>query len=333
MIVSAHHIIYDGWSNSLILKELLYAYEDYLIGREPAIIWKTKYKELVKWYQNQDKRKHSHFWENYLKEYNPKRLLKFNNPCVQTSEPGKFLCQVDNELECAIINFIRREHITLATFIYTSWGILLHNYSGYEDILFGVTMSGRTSDIAGVESIVGLFVNSLPLRLNIGNENRVRDLIREVKRTMISFEEFQGTSLIDLKRYVQIGKGASLFDTLVVVQNYPIDFIMVDNEQSICIDFKSSYYMTNFDLSLDVRTFKGIQLAFNFNRDVLNLISIERICKQLFKIFELIINSQDNKVKDFELDDINERINMLKDIEQTINFLTQLEEDNLDEVF
>lgn len=75
MIVSAHHVIYDGWSNALIFKELLYAYGEYLNGREPKSSKKTKYKELVKWYQNQDKQKQKLYWEDYLKGYKSKKAF------------------------------------------------------------------------------------------------------------------------------------------------------------------------------------------------------------------------------------------------------------------
>ena len=335
MIVSAHHIIYDGWSNALLLKELLYAYEEYLNGRDPEKPKKTKYKELVKWYQNQDKSKQKRYWEEYLKGYKSKSFLGMNQVHKSMGESGKYLYQMDEEMADDIYQFIRQEQITLAALIYTAWGILLQKYSGYEDIVFGVTMSGRTSDIAGVENIVGLFINTLPMRLKIKAESKIRDILREVNNAIISLEEYQGTPLVDLKQYGSVRIDEQLFDTIVVVQNYPLDAGMMDDERCMSIEFASSYYLTNFSISLDIRTFKGIQLDFDFDCTVFDSEYVEKICDCLVKIAEAIIldRGQDRVVADIEIFDVNEWDSKLKDIQNMMEQLERLEEVGFDEIF
>lgn len=335
MVVSAHHVIYDGWSNALIFKELLYAYGEYLNGREPKSSKKTKYKELVKWYQNQDKQKQKLYWEDYLKGYKSKSFLGTGKSYNSIGESCKCLYQLDEEMEGAVNQFIRQEQITLAALIYTTWGILLQKYSGHEDTMFGVAMSGRTTDIVGVENIVGLFVNTLPLRLKIKEESNIGDILREVNKTIISFEEYKGTSLVDLKQYSSIGIEEQLFDTIVVVQNYPLDVKMVDNGQGMSIEFASSFHLTNFGISLEIRTFKGIQLVFNYNGEKFDLLSVEKICECFIKITEALIldQGQSRKVADIGIFDFNERNNALKDIKNTIDHLVGLEEVDFDEMF
>lgn len=335
MIVSAHHIIYDGWSNALLLKELLYAYGEYLTGREPKKSKKTKYRELVKWYQNQDKQKQKLYWEDYLKGYKSKSFLGMEKPYKSRGESSTYLYQLDEEMEGAVNRFIRQEQITLAALIYTAWGILLQKYSGHEDTIFGVTMSGRTTDIAFVENIVGLFVNTLPLRMKIKKESNIGDILREVSNTIISFEEYQGTPLVDLKQYSSIGIEEQLFDTIVVVQNYPLDVKMMDDGQGMKIEFASSFYLTNYGVSLDVRTLKGIQLVFNFNGEKFDSLSVEKICECFIKITEALLLDQgkDFKVEDIEVFNCNERNNAFKDIKNTIDHLAGLEEVDFDEIF
>lgn len=335
MVVSAHHIIYDGWSNGLIIKELLYAYREFLSGREPRVSKKTKYKELVKWHQNQDKAKQKQYWVNYLKDYKPKSILSMDKAQKSMGKSGKYFFQMDEEMVDDIYQFIQQEQITLAALIYSAWGILLHKYSEYEDILLGVTMSGRTSDIARVENIVGLFINTLPIRMKIKRESKIWDILREVANTIISFEKYQGTSLADLKQYGSVSRDEQLFDTIVVVQNYPLDVGLVDEDQYMSIEYESSYYLTNFAISLDVRTFKGIQLFFDFDGGIIDLASIEQICDCLIKISQEIIHNQrqDSKVADIEMFDLNEENNVLNDLQNTIDQLSRLEGVDFDEIF
>lgn len=335
MIVSAHHVIYDGWSNALIFKELLYAYGEYLNGREPKRSKKTKYKELVKWYKNQDKQKHKLYWENYLKDYKSKSFLGMGKANKSIGEACKYFYQLNEEMEGAVNQFIRQEQITLATLIYTIWGILLQKYSGHDDIMFGVTMSGRITDIPLVENTVGLFANTLPLRLKIKKESNIGDILREVNNTIISFEQYQGTPLVDLKQYSSIGREEQLFDTIVVVQNYPLDVKMVDDRHKMSIEFVSSFYLTNFDISLDVRTLKGIQLVFNFNGEKFDLLSVEKICESFIKLTRALILEQGKecKVADIELFGFVERNIVLRNVKNTLDYLEGLEEVDFDEIF
>jgi fengycin family lipopeptide synthetase D len=335
MIVSAHHVIYDGWSNALMFKELLYAYGEYLNNREPKRSKKTKYKELVKWYQNQDKQKQKVYWENYLKGYKSKNFLSIGKSYDSMGKTCKYLYQLDEVIEKDVYQFIRQEQTTLAALIYTTWGILLQKYSGHEDTLFGVTLSGRTTDIPLVENIVGLFVNTLPLRLKIKNESNIGDILREVNNTIISFEEYQGTPLVELKQYSSIGIEEQLFDTIVVVQNYPLDVKVVNDGQEMSIEFVSSFYSTNFGISLDIRTLKGIEFVFNFNDEKFDPLSVEKMCECVIKIIKVLIldQGQDRKVEDIEVFNFNERNIALMDIKNTIDYLSGLEEVDFDEIF
>ncbi len=335
MIVSAHHIIYDGWSNGIIFKELLYAYEEYLNGREPKISNKTKYKELVRWYQNQDKQKQKVFWENYLKNYKPTCYLGREESYKSRGMPSKYMYHLDRSMEETMKDFIQQEQTTLAALIYAAWGIALQKYSGYEDTIFGVTLSGRSTDIPLVDNIVGLFVNTLPLRLTIQKNRKIRDILREVKQTIIAFEEYQGTSLVDLKQYSMLGIEGQLFDSIVVVQNYPLEVTKIKDTQKMSIAFASSSYSTNFDIALDIRTMDGIDFVFSYNNEKYDLLGIKKICECVITIINAFILDKGHacKVEDIELTNFNESEDVLSEMKDTINYLEGLEEVDYEEIF
>lgn len=335
MIVSTHHVIYDGWSNAVLLKELLYAYNEYLNNREPPKIVKTKYKELIKWHQKQDEAKHRLYWKKYLDGYTPKNLLNIGNAKKSAVELGKYSYKIESKIVDAAYNFIKQEQITLAALIYTAWSILLHRYSGQEDIVFGITMSGRTSEIAGVEDIVGLFINTLPIRVRLNSDTGLAELLREVNRSIIAIEEFQGTPLFDIKQYCTGVREGQLFDTIVVIQNYPVGTGLEEDDQCMSITFSSSFYLTNFNLSLGVRAFKGLQLDFDFDVSRLDTESVEKLCRRFVKIVDEIAcrYKPGMKVKDVGAIDLSDSSNLLDSINNTRNDLKRLEEVDFDEVF
>ncbi len=336
MIVNTHHVLYDGWSNAIIIKELVKAYDMYINNREPVSEVKTKYKELVRWYQKQDKKKQQGFWKEYMKDYAVRPMMDGeNNGYTEEENPKEYSYVLDEALERQIYEYVRNNEVTIAALVYTSWGIILSKYNGYKDVAFGITMSGRTVEIKNVESIVGLFINTLPLRIRINPGNKIKKLIKEVNIQTMIFEEYIGTPITDIRNYISVYGESQLFDTLVVVQNYPVDQKIQNSNDSLSISYKFSYHLTNFKLSLSVKTFKGIQLDFSYKKADFCREKIEDICHQFIAILSLIVFDRSDEMG---IDHVsifsNEEIeNTLSKIHITIDSLNIIEGVNFDEIF
>ncbi len=107
--------------------------------------------------------------------------------------------------------------------MYTAWGILLQKYNNSEQALFGTTVSGRNAKVKGIEEIVGLFINTLPLILKKTPGEKITAIVHRIDETLKKREQFEHTSLIDIKEYNKIENIEELFDTIVVIENYPLD--------------------------------------------------------------------------------------------------------------
>lgn len=173
MIISNHHILYDGWSNSIILKELLNAYDDILAHGQSPKINKSKFKDFLRWLQTRgNKDEQEKFWKHYL--------LRDSDKKIDIDKPGKFQVRrkkresqsvsqyffpFPGELNEKLLSFVKQHKITLSTLLTGGWGLLLREYNGVEDIIFNTTVSGRRAKIKGIEDMVGMFINTLPLRI------------------------------------------------------------------------------------------------------------------------------------------------------------------------
>jgi hypothetical protein len=152
MIVSNHHILYDGWSNRIILKEFFSFYNHLVQKKSPLKSQKHKYKEYISWIQGQDVQKQREYWTRYLKGFDTKSELsikrrKWKN--INTAASGNSHCNVkfSKKLKEKSEIFIKSHKITLACLLYSAWGILLQRYNNSDDVIFGTTVSGRSSGV------------------------------------------------------------------------------------------------------------------------------------------------------------------------------------------
>jgi amino acid adenylation domain-containing protein len=127
---------------------------------------------------------------------------------------------VSGSLTKALQNFARKHHLTLNTVFQAAWGLLLSRYSGDDDVVFGTVVSGRPGDLAGVESMVGLFINTLPVRIRISPEARLLSWLQEIQAQQVEAREHQYNSLVQIQGWSGVPRGSQLFDSILVVENY-----------------------------------------------------------------------------------------------------------------
>ena len=107
--------------------------------------------------------------------------------------------------------------------IQAAWALLLRHYSGEEDLLFGATVSGRPAELAGVERMVGVFINTLPLRISFTSDVTVISVLKELQKQQLRLDEYAYTPLSRIQEWSEITPGQPLFGTVVVFENYPVD--------------------------------------------------------------------------------------------------------------
>ncbi|MEU6732794.1 amino acid adenylation domain-containing protein [Streptomyces physcomitrii] len=217
LLLTLHHIIADGWSVAVLLRELGTAYRG---GALPAPADPGGY---LSWLAGRDREAAREAWRTALAELpEPARLpqLTASEGEKAPASPRHVDARLPAELSTALAVYARREGLTLSTVVHGLWGVLLGGLTGGDDLLFGSTVSGRTTEVAGLDSAVGLFINTVPARVRLRAGESLTGLLHRVQDEHAALLEHQHLGLAEIQRLVAPG-GGELFDTLVVFENFP----------------------------------------------------------------------------------------------------------------
>jgi len=268
IIITHHHILYDGWSTGIILKEFFSAYNEMFQGRTPIKPIKTKYKQFIRWIQKQDENKQEHFWRKYLEGFHSMTELPIKRKTKEVGQVSRHLFEIPADMKNRMEEFVNKHKITLAILFYSGWGILLQKYSYSNDVVFGTTISGRNTGIKGVEDIVGLFINTIPMRVRVHPCEKSIDFLHRMSRALLTRKEFESTSLVDIMKYSQVDKKKELFDTVVVLKNYPLDIRRIQGQEGnpLMVTSYSTFEESSFDLIIGMNILKDIRISMDYNR-------------------------------------------------------------------
>jgi amino acid adenylation domain-containing protein len=225
LVNSHHHILLDGWSMALVLRDVLTAYEALVRGAAPTVESPRPYRDYISWVNRQDLVQAEKFWHAMLAGIQRPTSIVIEAPSQDT--PAETLPFAEQSLGLsidrmeALQSLAKRVKVTVNTLLQGAWSLLLHRYSGESDILFGATVSGRPPELAGVEEMVGLFINSLPIRVTIRPDQPLGDWLRDLQERNAVLRQYEWTPLSDIQRWSDVPNGTPLFESLVVFESYP----------------------------------------------------------------------------------------------------------------
>ncbi|MCX6584839.1 MAG: amino acid adenylation domain-containing protein [Candidatus Aminicenantes bacterium] len=309
MLITFHHIIYDGWSNGVILKEFVGAYETLCRGQKPRSPRKTKYKEFFKWRRSLSENMQDEFWKSYLEGFDTRTSLPYDSgklAAVDRVKTHKITLLPD--LKERVDNCLQIHNITLAALMFTAWGLLLQRYNNSHDVIFGVTVSGRTPAVKGIENIVGLFINTLPLRLKLEapGEDTVGKMFHRVRHHLneLSAHGHEQTPITRIRKFAAVGKENDLFDSIVVIDNYPLEGI--EPGVNLAIRSFDQFEMTNFDLTLQILPSGArntLDVCFHYNEELFEFETIQRLAGHFYNILAEATETPgcDKKVADIRM--------------------------------
>ena len=320
IIISNHHILYDGWSIGIILKEFLKAYADLSRGNDLIRPVKTQFKDFVKWIQNQDIRKQEAYWKNYLYGFDTQTDLpiKMKNNKTVTGK-GKYQCSFEKELVERLSDFSKEHRITMADFFYCAWGVLLQKYTDSDDVVFGATAAGRSIDgnIPGIEEMVGLFINTIPLRIQTFPGEKILDLLHRIDQELQTRKAYEHTPLLQIKEFSELDKNQELFDSVMVIENYPLDRrLMIELNQLSVISY-SMVESPHYDLTISVMLHDEIEFTFIYNRDVFVEDAIARLAVHTTCIVKGMLENFEDQVADLEIISNEEKEQLLNEFNNT----------------
>ncbi|MCX6582995.1 MAG: amino acid adenylation domain-containing protein [Candidatus Aminicenantes bacterium] len=284
MIISNHHILFDGWSSGIILEEFFNAYNAFAMGKEWVKPVKTGFKEFVKRYHaptaDTDSSEQENFWGNYLAGIETPTELSLKKSGKRKGSirgTGNARLTFDNVERRELDSFSKNYKITLASLFYCAWGILLQKYNNGDDVIFGTTTAGRPGSIPGIEKMVGLFINTIPLRIQMDSNAPIPALLSRIDDALQVRVKYEHTPLADIKKYSGLTGNEELFDSIVVMENYPLDNGLMLKNGILKVDSYSHREMTHYDLTILVKIFTAVEVNFSYNRDSLDAETAARL--------------------------------------------------------
>ncbi|MBR3207605.1 MAG: non-ribosomal peptide synthetase, partial [Bacillus sp. (in: Bacteria)] len=284
-VFSFHHILIDGWSLFSFIEESFSLYRSLVNEREVDLPAVRPYKDFIEWLQKQDQEKALEFWKGYMSGVEEATPLPGDGGHASDEEAGvdQLSIKLTPEMQQKLEKMTGTQKVTMSTLIQTAWGLLLHLHSGSEDVVFGVTVSGRPADLPQVESMTGLFINTLPLRLPITPEWTISKLLAHTQDTVFQMREFEYTVLPDIQQLTHIPNGDSLFNSIVVFENYPIESIEPYGVRIVDI---ASHEETNYDLTLVAVPGDTLELRVTYRFNQYTEKQIQALMQQLIHTLE-----------------------------------------------
>jgi len=227
LVWSHHHLLLDGWSLPQLLSEIFASYELLAKGKHPHWQPVRPYRDYIIWLQQQDASQAERFWRKYMSGFKtptPLPLCSAHHLTTRGKERGhgdlKLL--LTPEATAALGKIARTYQLTLNSVVQGAWALLLSRYSGCSDVVFGATVSGRPAELEGVERMLGLFINTLPVRVQVSNHAKMCEWLRALQESNAEARQYEYSPLSEVQRWSDIEKGQPLFDSLFAFVNYPL---------------------------------------------------------------------------------------------------------------
>lgn len=217
---SYHHIITDGWCMNILIREFTHIYQSLVQGKTPQLNKVVPYSKYIAWLMKKDKERSLQHWKKYLSGYDTMSSLPHTHVNANTNfDQRETFFELDAATSHLIKMLCKESGVTEYTFIQAVWGILLGRYNNTTDVVFGSTVSGRPPEVEGIEEMIGLFINTLPVRVNYSENTTVRELLKEVQQRAIEGIDHHYTQLAHIQSVSELE--GNMFDHLVQFQNIP----------------------------------------------------------------------------------------------------------------
>ena len=222
---SHHHLLLDGWCLSLVLSEVFATYEALTLGRVPSLTPVRPFGEYIKWLQRRDRDALEHYWRETLRGFTaPTPILAAGRSSTGSAEANAVL---ERKLSVEVTDGLRAQaaqhRLTLSTLVQGAWALLLSRYSASDDVVFGATVSGRPPEVPGIETMLGVFINTVPVRVRIEPDARASSWLSRLQAQHVERESFAAIPLTDIQKLSDVEPGTPLFASNVIVMNYRLD--------------------------------------------------------------------------------------------------------------
>ena len=273
-VLTNHHIVLDGWSKPILLQEIFAGYFGVRLPAAPS------YRSFVSWLAEQDRGAAQAAWREVLDGFDTPSLV---------GPPGRLglgprgveSFEVSAETTRALGELARSCHTTVSTVLQAAWAQLLMWLTGQNDVTFGTAVSGRPTELAGAESMVGLLINTVPVRATISAETTIADLLDQLQTAYTNTLDHQHLALHEIHR---VTGHDQIFDTMFVYENYPIDTAALSAVDELAINGFTNREYNHYPLSVQAVPGHEIGLRVEFDTDVFSAARIEKLIERFRRV-------------------------------------------------
>ena len=313
-IWSYHHLLLDGWCNTLILKEVFTFYEAFSEGREIELEKSRPFRDYIAWLRDQDMSRAEKFWRETLKGFTtPTPLhvdqLKRTHDTEQSFSEEHMVLSL--EATKALQSIARKHRLTMHTIVQGAWALLVRCYSGQNDVLFGDVVAGRPTEIAGIETMIGMFINALPVRIKVSPDERLIPWLKRLQEQQIELRQYEYTSLVRVQQWSDVPPGAAMFDTLLAYQNYPVDASLREGRGSVRIGDVNTIQPANHAITVTFTPVPELMALIKYDCSKFEVRTIHRMLSHLSNLLAAIAANPEQRLAAYDVLGQDERQQLL----------------------
>ncbi|MFF5532690.1 non-ribosomal peptide synthase/polyketide synthase [Streptomyces cinerochromogenes] len=315
LLWTSHHLILDGWSLAQVLTDVFEEYAAVTAGtasRPPA---RQPFGAYVRWLAGQDTEAARAHWRTVLAGFatpTPLPVDRVRRRDHETRSGRVHTAGLSEEVSARLARTARTAGLTLGTVVQGAWALLLSRYSAEPDVVFGTTVSGRPDDLPGVESMVGMFINTLPTRVRVDGDRTATAWLRELQQAQAEARRFAAVSLAELTSLSDTPAGTPLFDSMVAFENYPFDQARSAGT-GIRLTDVSARDATNYPLVL--RAYQGERFGFDlaYDPELFDAATVRGLADRLCLLLTELADDPDRPVRALAWTTAEERSRLLAD--------------------
>ncbi|WP_408890509.1 non-ribosomal peptide synthase/polyketide synthase [Myxococcus faecalis] len=313
VVFSFSHLLLDGWSTQLVTQDVFTRYEALRRGVTPPRGEVRPYRDFIAWLERQDPRAAKEFWSKALVGYSEPTRVDVAAAARGLSGRGGQELRLGAEETAALVAFARQQGITQSTLVQGAWAVVLGRYSGRDDVVFGATVAGRPAELTDFESMVGLFINSIPVRVRMPSEARVGTWLRELQGWMQEARQYESTPLVDVRRWSEVPSGEPLFETLFTYENYPMEAGLSTPSEDLVVRNPMAVEADHHPISLVVMPGNEWVLKLNHDAARFDALAVRRMLEQVRHLLSELRGKVEQPLSTLDLMGADERRRLLEE--------------------
>ncbi|MVV49026.1 amino acid adenylation domain-containing protein [Pseudomonas sp. PB120] len=310
-MMSNHHILIDAWCRSLLMNDFFDIYTALGEGREAQLSVPPRYRDYIGWLQRQSLAEARQWWKTNLQGFERTTPIPSDRPFLRehAGDSGGMIVgdrytRLDARDGAQLRELAQAHQLTINTFAQAAWALVLRRLSGDRDVLFGVTVAGRPVEMPQMQRTVGLFINSIALRVKMPEDDQrcsVRQWLSGLLDSNMQLREYEYLPLVTIQENSELPKGQPLFDSLFVFENAPVEVSVLDRAQSLNATSDSGRTHTNFPLTAVCYPGDDLGLHLSYDQRYFDESTVERMLCEFKRLLLALVDGFHGDMADLPL--------------------------------